>query len=212
MGGDSLDACKVASVVYILLCFCKTHLTCPCVCMCVHVCTYDLRTHVCVCVWRSKVNVEFFPQWLPTLFFETGALIEPEVYHLATLVGQYLPMIQLSPLLGYICMATSIFYMSSGDWSSCLHACVTDTLVSHLLSPFFNFSALHMTFEEWFVTLCWNICRIFNFILRKEARKVVWASCLGAGISALFLGCCPVWANGEWSGAGLHLEAEQQVW
>lgn len=48
---DSLDAYRLASLAHVLLCFRKTHLTCPCVCMPVHACAcLCMCVHACPCM------------------------------------------------------------------------------------------------------------------------------------------------------------------
>lgn len=48
---DSLDAYRLASLAHVLLCFRKTHLTCPCVCMPVHACAcLSMCVHACPCL------------------------------------------------------------------------------------------------------------------------------------------------------------------
>lgn len=56
---------------------------CVYVCGCMHVCMWGahehLWAHVCVCVWRSEVNVRSLPKLLPTLSFEVGSFNRPGV-------------------------------------------------------------------------------------------------------------------------------------
>lgn len=43
--------------------------------MCVWRDVLSVHMWICVCVWRHQVNVGYFPQLLPTLFFEPGLFV-----------------------------------------------------------------------------------------------------------------------------------------
>jgi len=49
---------------------CVSMYVCVYVCMCVYMCVY-----ICVCVlthmWGPEANVDYLPQWIPTVFLES---------------------------------------------------------------------------------------------------------------------------------------------
>ena len=52
---------------------------CVCIYICVHTCV-DIYLYVCPLLWRSEDEVLCLPQWVSTLFFETGFLSQTWTY------------------------------------------------------------------------------------------------------------------------------------